>query len=548
MAFDKAGNLLVATGEDAFIYSVTPAGKSAILFDAEENHVRTLLVTEDILYAGTSGNGFVYRFDANDDPFVIFDPQMEEVNQLVLGNDGYLYASAFGQAMAAPTPRPSQNQQQKNNTNGTSNSTSDDAALSSQAINLESVVRSSGAPTSLFRISPDGYAKDLWLGSDEKIQSIFVHGDDILVGSGKTGKILSVNNDGDLSIILENGETHVTSFLKNKKEHIIFTTSNLGRVYQIENTRADTATFISETIDAGLVAQWGTLTVKSNKAAGSSKFYTRSGNTEQPSQTWSEWAPVEKDGEIFRIKSPHARFAQWKCELDNQNAEIDRVTLGYIQKNLAPTISSIIIHRPNDFYEVKSNSKNQKGIIFPATLPNKQTRKGFRTVDWLFEDPNFDALSFDLSYRRIGSALWRKMATDLEVNVHAWDSAQMADGEYEIKVRASDKHSNPENQTLTGERVSRSFIIDNSGPIINTGNKKQANVLTVRINDERTLLGKVQISIDASEWSDIYPLDGIIDSKDETFEIELPDAESHDIAIKASDKINNTSVVHTFVK
>ncbi len=548
LALAADGNILVATGEQAFIYSVSPRGESRILFDADENHVRSLLVDGQTVYAGTSGNGFVYRFTSDEKPFVLFDPQMEEVNQIVLGDDNFIYVSAFGEPLTLPTPRTAATQSQNNQStnNGNDEDDENESAIDSQSINLESIVRSGGAPTSLFRISPDGYAKDLWLGSDEKIQSIFSHGDDILVGSGKSGTLLTVNADGDLSILLENGETHVTELAKNRQGKIIYTTSNLGRVYQIEETTADTASFISETIDAGLPAHWGTLVWEGNEAAKSTRFYTRSGNTEQPSQTWSDWTAVEKSGDVARIKSPGARFVQWKCELKNKEAAIDKVSLSYIQKNLQPTISSIFIHRPNDFYENKSNGGTERqGITFPAPLPNKQNKKGFRTVDWLFDDPNFDALYFDVFYRRVKSNLWRQMASNLDVNYHSWDSAQMADGDYEIKIVATDKLANPANLALTGEKISKPFTVDNTGPVIQPGNKKSTNVLTVRISDDLSRLDKVQYSIDAADWQDIFPTDGIMDSKTEIFDIPLPDGDVHDIAIKARDEIDNVSVVHT---
>ncbi len=546
LALDAQDNILIATGEPGSVTSVSPQGKSTTVLEAEENHVRTLLVDDKTIYAGTSGRGFVYRLTADADPFVIFDPQMEEVNQLLPGRDGYLYASAFGQAMTPTPPANSQEQKNQNGSNGTNSQ--DNSALASQVTNLESIIRSGSAPTSLFRIAPDGFAKDLWSGSDEKIQSIFPYGENILIGSGTSGKLLTVNPNGDLSILLENGEMHVTSFLKNRDDNIIFTTSNLGRVYRLEETAADTASFMSETIDAGLPAQWGTLVWQGNAAA-STTFYTRSGNTEQPSQTWSTWQPVKKDGQVYRIASPNARFVQWKFEMKNREATIDKVSLSYIQKNLAPSLSSVIIHRPNDFFKSEAtNGKPLKGITFPSPLPNKQTKKSYRTVDWLFEDPNFDALCFDLYYRRAKSGTWRKMASDLEINYYAWDSAQMADGDYEIKVVASDKTSNPENLQLTGEKISKPFTIDNSGPTIQPGNKKSANVLTVRISDDWTLLDNVQVSIDALEWKTVFPVDGILDSKAETFDIQLPDDQPHDVAIKASDKNQNVSVVHTATK
>ncbi|MBN1480485.1 hypothetical protein EH223_20725 [candidate division KSB1 bacterium] len=555
LEIDADNNLLVATGDSAFIYKVTPQGQSLRLFQAEENHVRVIVSRADgTIYAGTGGTGYIYRLSPNQQPFVIYDTQMEEVNGLVTGLEGDIFASAFGESLMFPSQRSPQVQSQSSKSNGAEQDEDYDdeneSAIAQQTLDVERL-QLRGAPTSLFRITPEGYAKDLWLGVDEKIQSIYAYDENsILVGSGQSGKLMLMNTEGELSVLMDNDASHITALLQDSKNRIVFGTSNLGHCFRVESMVTDTASYISETIDAGLPAQWGTITWKGNNAAASTAFFTRSGNTEQPSSTWSNWLAVEKEKETFRIKSPNARFVQWKCQFKNRDARITSVSLSYIQKNLAPSVSSIIIHRPDDAYETKgdNNKKSSRGITFPAPLPSKHIKKGYRTVDWLFEDPNFDGLCFNVYYRRMGSTLWRSMVQDLELNFYTWDSAQMADGEYEIKVVAYDKLNNPEDQARTGEKVSKSFVIDNTGPIIETGNNNKGNVLTVRIRDELNPLKKVEYSIDGTEWRMIYPVDGILDSPRETFAIDLPDDEAHEVAIKASDSIENVTVVHATTK
>lgn len=555
LKMDAAQNLLVATGDSAFIYRVTPQGKSSILFQAEEKHVRVILPRSDgTVYAGTGGKGSIYRLSPNQKPYVLFDTQMEEVNSLAMLAESTIYASAFGETYIFPTQPAAPGASQTSESNEPDNSDysdEDDSTIAPQTVEVERLVQLQAAPTSLFRITPQGYAKDMWLGVDEKIQSILTYDENnILIGGGKSGKLMLLNAEGEVSVLIDNDESHITSLLKDRVNRIVFSTSNLGRCYRVEPVQTDTAIYLSETIDAGLPAQWGTLSWKGENAASSISFYTRSGNTEQPSSSWSDWSAVEKKDEIFRIKSPSARFIQWKCHFTHRDAYIEQVSLSYIQHNVAPSVSSIIIHRPNDAYEAKSeNTKSSiRGITFPAPLPSKQIKKGYRTVDWLFEDANFDGLCFDLYYRLSGSAVWRNMVRDLELNFYTWDSAQMADGKYEIKIVAHDKLNNPEDQAQTGEKISKPFIIDNTGPVIKAGNNNKGNILTVDVRDEWSPIEKVEYSIDANEWRTIYPVDGILDSRAEVFEIEVPDNTSHDVAIKARDSIDNVTVVYTTTK
>ncbi|MBN1560638.1 hypothetical protein JW998_10340 [candidate division KSB1 bacterium] len=545
LEMDANGDLLVATGEKAFIYKMSTKGQT-VLFQGEENHVRSIGLGKDgTIYAGTSAKGFVYRIKPGEKPFAILDPQMEEITGIIIDDGDNIFASAFGESLVLPTPRRPQEEQSEESAEEVEDEEGNSALA--QLVDVETLMKSRGAPTSLFKISPDGYARDLWLGADDRIQTIArYNADEILIGSGKTGALLTINSEGELSTLLENEESHVTCILQSAKNKILFGTSNLGRCYRLESSPVDTACFISETIDAGLPATWGAFSWKGNAAA--AIFSTRSGNTEQPSQSWSEWMPVQRDGDVWRVQSPDARFIQWKCELKNRESRIERVSLSYMQQNIAPRLSSIIIHPPGDFYETKPGSAGDaKGMTFPAPLSAKQTKKGYRTVDWLFEDANFDGLCFDLYYRQVGRE-WRLLAKDLNVNSHSWDSAQMADGDYEIKVVASDKLANPENMAKQGEKVSQIFTIDNSSPTIETRNAPGATVLTAKITDAWSPLKQVEYSIDAREWKIIFPVDGIMDSKTESFEINLPDSRAHEVALKATDAVNNVAVLHTMTK
>ncbi len=126
----------------------------------------------------------------------------------------------------------------------------------------------------------------------------------------------------------------------------------------------------------------------------------------------------------------------------------------------------------------------------------------------------------------------------------------MMDGKYEIKIVASDAPTNPENIALNGEKVSRVFIIDNSGPQITHlrhGNNNGKKVLTFRIADEWNLLKSVEYSIDAREWKKIYPVDGILDSRIEEFVLAVEKG-GQEVAVKASDSVGNVRVVHTNLK
>lgn len=544
LKFDGRGNLLAATGNPARIFQINPQGQATSIFQGEEQHVRTMTVTGDGLYFGTSGKGLIYQLRTGEKPFVLYDPGMEEIQQILAPGDGFLYASVQGQSsVAMPQERPTATQQPAEGDD--SGEEDDEEALMPQLIQVE-VRPPAGASSSLFRISKQGYGKDLWLGVDDRIQSLAPYTDNsFLVGSGKSGKIYTLTQRGEASILCKAQESQVMSFI-NYKDAVYFTTANPARLYQMTPQHVDSAFYESDVMDAGLSAMWGKLSCEANDAAAGVLLFTRSGNTEQSSSTWSDWAPVKKSDDDFAVVSPAARFLQWKCLFVDKSAVVDKVTFSYLQYNQPPEITFIDIHEANEVFEADGGSKGE-GIIFPAPSGNKQIKRGFRTVDWSFEDPNFDRLLFHLYYRRLDDQNWRALAKKLSVNVFSWDSAQMADDWYAMRVVATDSLANPAVAMLTGEQTTKPFLVDNTGPAIvnmKIQNSPSDKGVTFQVKDALSTIELVLISIDAGTWQALYPDDRVMDSKTEMFTFDLADAESHEIAIKAEDKNGNITVMH----
>ncbi len=551
---DKNNNLYVATGSKAHIYKITPDGKSSVVLLSEQSHIRCLKFNTTTLYAGSSGNGYVYKIEQNKKPFVILDTQMQEVHDIVVTDKGTVYAAAFGEA---EIKFPETAQEKKDDTakskseEQNSNEDSEEKSYGIQSFILDNVSQAIQSPTSLFRIDENGYMKELWRGSEERIQSMILNKNgDVLLGTGDKGKLYTINDAGLVSLVLNVHESQITALTYNDKDQLIVGTANLGSAYIIHPETVKSASFASETIDTGSQSLWGTLSWDGEQNDGTIQFYTRSGNTEFPEQTWSQWEKTVKKNNVLQIDSPSARFIQWKCEFTSgkNNPVLEKVTISYLQKNLAPEISDIIIHSPGDFFEEnKNNSQIEKGISYPQNPPKAGVKKGYRSIDWLFEDPNFDGIIFDIYYKKQGSNYWKPLVKDLANSYYSWDSDQMADGEYIIKIIANDSPGNPEKMALTGEKESEKFIVDNTGPVIENL-KTENQKLSFNVQDKLNDIKNVYYSIDAGEWKMLYPKDNICDSKQEFFEITVNPKVENEIAIKTKDAVENVSVHHYEIK
>jgi sugar lactone lactonase YvrE len=556
MVTDDQDNLYVATGDSARIYKISSNGEATVYYTSDQTHVRCLNIGSDqTLYAGTSGSGYVIKFEKNQDAYVVFDTQMEEVHDIVT-NGQEMYVAAFGEiSRRAATMRKST----RNGRDEESDTESMEITLSPQSILPPAALVPAQTQTSLFRIDPLGQAVDIWTMGKESIQSLMVdEKGEIWVGAGEnTGKLYQIDRDGELSLILTADESQITHIMASDQGTVYMATSNMARLYKVGPMLAKQAHFESESIDAGELSQWGNLAFSGKNTSNNAHFFTRSGNTEQPGKMWSDWQPVQKVQDVYRIQSPASRFLQWKCQFDIPDKGvpvISEVAVSYIQRNLPPQISTIIVHSPDQTYNLSdivdqetawAPVKQRGGLLHPKSLPSPMTKKGYRSVDWLFNDPNSDAIQFKIQYQFANTRDWHLLADHYPLNVYTWDSSQMPDGEYRLRITACDHLSNDPEQALTHSKVSDIFIIDNSGPALMNFDVSE-EVVTFNLLDDWNSIENAAISYNSTGWMTIFPQDKIYDSKQEFFRVDIPDSlagKVNFIAIKAKDEFGNINVV-----
>ena len=113
---------------------------------------------------------------------------------------------------------------------------------------------------------------------------------------------------------------------------------------------------------------------------------------------------------------------------------------------------------------------------------------------------------------------------DLDENFYMINSDTLPDGTYVVRVVASDMPSNPPDLALKGDMESRPFSIDNTPPVT-TMKLESIDKGRVRIaidaTDQTSTLNQAEVSIDTGDWQAVFPKDGIIDSKSESFSLSL---------------------------
>ena len=568
LAVFSDGSLAVGTGENGKIYRVKSANaapESSLFFDSSDTHIISLAADKTgNLYAGTDGNGLVLKFSNDGKAFALLDSPLREIHSLKIADDGSVYALALSEAVAnsttTPTPTP------------TPTPTAAKSIVKKTVtppVPQKSRYDLTGAKSVVYRILPNGGNDVVWNSATVNAFSILPSTDGILIGTSDKGRIYSVTNDGRETLLLQTDQEQISTMLNGKNKEVLATSSNQGKFFNFGGI-AMQGTYESTVLDANTTADWGRIWWRARSLV---TFQTRSGNTETPDETWSEWSKFLTDGKGTEIPSPKARFLQWRAILNSgsntitgEDSSVSEVNVSYLPRNIAPEILSIeilptnVALLPNPPIQIDPNIATSGldpqifGIIIPPAFPRKVYQRGATALQWKAEDRNNDTLVFDVFYRELGETRFKLLRENMPETFFTIDGLALTDGKYVFKIVAKDAASNPANQALTGEKTSEPVEIDNTAPTVTaTGTPTTANgktLITFEAADIASFLNKAEYSINGGDWQSVYADDGISDSPCEKYTVEISPKEpgEYTVSLRVFDANGNASSARAVVK
>jgi hypothetical protein len=581
LAFDSSGALYVATGAEGRVHRVTPDGKSETVLVSSETHILSLCAgSGGHVYAGSAPEGVVYRIDGPGRAFVLLDSAYREIKALDVGPDGSLYAAAIDGRTADTAPRPTAPAASPAPA-GTGNVVAEVTVSESYSI----VPPAGGAPITLgagtpdaaasappkgalLRIRPSGEVDTLWTSADDVPHSAVVTGAGVLVGTGNKGKVYRVGDDRAWSLVATLPAGQVTGLARTSGDGAALVTSNPARLFAFDGATAAEGSFVSKVKDTETVSSWGRLSWEGTAPPGTEvRLQTRAGNTATPDATWTDWSAPATRAAGEPIRSERARFLQLRVTLSGHGGAspaVEAVSAAYLQRNLPPAVTSVTVHPAGEAFQKPISVSGEPEILgldpdplseraaaqrppagSPAaiTFSRKLYQHGLRTFSWQAEDPNGDALLFDVQYRATGDARWRPLRTALVEPVFAWDTVTVPNGRYVLRVVASDSPGNPPALALTGFKDSTSFEVDNAPPAIAASLDPRGRI-QARVRDDASPVLKLELSVDAGRWEEVHPADGIADSLEESYDIPLPAARGTGpriVVLRATDSLGNVA-------
>ena len=567
LALDAEGNLYAGTGEQGRIYRIDENGEGQVLAELEEAHVMALAVDgTGRLVAGTEPGGRIYRITSSGSLSVLYDSPYREVSTLRVDKDGNVFAAAQseprrGGRAGSSMPPPSRGAAGEQG--GEPALSMVEATASVEGVDLPAGRGFSPGGSVVYRIDPDGRVEEWWRSQTDLGLSMAVRGDgELLIGTGPRGRLYSVRERGRGTLLNELQESQVTALMPVGAGGVVAATSNRGNLYHLRSRPMGEGEYESDVKDTRGRARWGRIRWEDAQPPGTAvRLYARSGNTDSPDQTWSDWTGPYTDSEGEALACPPARYLQWKAVLSTQNEEapsVLSVSAAYLTRNNPPRVHSVTVYEPGVYLrDAPAGSGEQNNDLPPdiaaqvggrggslgqqASKGAPAYRKGMRAVAIQASDPDGDGLSYEIYFRGEAEEHWKLLDSEGRVPSYSWDSETFPDGSYVIRVVASDAPSNPPDQALEAEYLSETFLVDNTGPRVSRIDVADDR-LSFMVQDGASPLYRVEYAIDGGDWLVIHPGDGVTDSKTEEFEIDLEelDAGEHTLAIRARDTSNNT--------
>lgn len=553
MTAGPKGSIYAVTGEPGTVIKVDASGKGTKLFESGQTHLRSLAYAPSLgLFIGGGERGVLYRSSNEKDFRALYDSGHPEITAVV-AHGSYAYAAGVSGAEALASEE------------GTSDGKRGKGAKSAPTVRSQ-----------LVRVAMDGSAETLAGSNDEAIFAMGLDGDGrVLVATGATGRdeprgrLYAVETQKrQIAMLYQAPSRRITHLVPLPRGAFAAVAAAGGRIVHFSGGKAQKGEFFTVPIDTGINSSFGALQIYGSWPQGSKVTASmRSGQTATPDETWSAWSKEIPAPGGVSAGAPNGRYAQVRLTFTSDGKAspmVHRVRFAYLRQNLAPFVREVVALRkgvalmpiPREEQKSKTVSladkasedarrgdDDSRGGASPGRARQVEQR-GAQTVRWVAEDPNGDDLRYDLEVRSLGRGEWRRLGEKMVEPFFTLQSAQLPDGHYQFRVRASDAPSNPDGAELSDSRESLSVLIDNSAPRIDSasvsvdGRRVTARVVVV---DTVGPIVSAEYALDGGEFRPMAPDDGVLDGAGETFTLRLGalDAGAHTLTIRVVDEAEN---------
>ena len=555
---DKDGVPLVATGNPGKIYALdlakfAKAGVDAarvtdpkalaqkgltVFGEIRDKNVRRLACLPDgTVIAGSAPKGNVYRFQRGGGaPYVLQENRDAEVTDLVADSSGGFYASivfsgGLGESrLNLPAKDPK-------------SSPGDSTPPPAQ------VERFAGR-ASIVWFPEGGFPETLSSRPATAFYRLARFGSILLAAGGEQGEIDGVEIASRKAITFSgsaSSQLNALAAVDAAKGQFVVLRNNAPGLGLIDFSAAGPRSVVTRRIDLGSPARLGAVRFERLHGVGQSRLDVSlaTSNASEDSEGWSGWTELsEKDG-AWKADSVRGRYVRLKLLVSagaDPAAEIEKADLYYLPQDHRPVLQDFHLLSPNyglipaaepvpsatvtlnQLIQASDHDSDRKHSAFLSS--QVVASPGTQVITWTVNDSDGDTLAYTFSVRRDGDKAWTDLALHTKDNYVQFDTSHMPEGVYFTRLVAEETSPRPAKERLSVEFDTDEMVIDHTPPdILEVNAEKVGEVLQISVHgkDALSLLDSLEVTLNngVQEQTE-QPADGIRDSREETFVIEIP--------------------------
>jgi len=535
------GAWYAATGTRGKLLRIEKGAVRVVLDSDESNLVSLVSDGRGGCYAGGDSKGRIFHARADGSVRTVFDAAEDEIRALALGVDGALFAAGLS-ASAVETG---------------SGSDDDRMAPARSAIG--------NARGTFYRIVPDSVVAGWGTSPQPMVFALAATAEGLVAATGNRAGLYRLDRPFGMTQLALLPQGQITALAVARDGGLLAAGSNPGALWKCGPGRAARGELVSSAHDARRIARFGRIRWSGTPAGGTARLETRSGNTDPPDTTWSEWRGGAAGADGAEIAAPPARYLQWKLVLDRADLRVATVEASWRERNLPPRIEDLVVAPQGTGFREGELTPRMESVT--QTLPGGQKVEysmpsasgprslrelpmwalGLRTLQWRGSDPNGDPLRYRAEVRIEGGRDWIEIGKDLANSTFTWDTRGLPDGRYRVRVTASDREGNALGEEATATAVSASFVVDNTPPRIARFEASGA-AGEVRFSGEaedgENVLTRIEVALDDDVWRQVVPEGGLTDARRHAFRGVWPEVKpgEHTLSVRAVDAGGNPVV------
>jgi len=526
---EKKKTLYAGTGPEGIVYAIDASGRATVLADTEEEHILSLAIADDgALLAGTGNSARLLRIDGPGRVETLWDFDATEVKGIALVRDGAGDEPVIVAAVNTFKDPPKVTAKMPSNKD-----------LSSPSQGGKSTYTKPPQGTGLVAaILPGGGYRTLHESKKTHLTALRATQGGVHVATGSDGRVLEVDLLGKHAVILDTGERQILTFDLASKRPVVGT-ADPATVHRVLHGPPSDPLYISEVFDAGFQASWGRFVLRGE---GQLAWQTRSGNTKEPDETWSDWSSSQT-GQEGKVSSPAARFVQYRIRIQKK-ARVWNTQLFYLPRNQQATITEVSVDGQDSGSKGKSSSSKSKSAGAPPDADPEVK------IEWKVDNADKDPLRYELWFALEGTDQWLPILAEDEIltkTEYKWDTTSVPAGYYLVKVLAVDDTVNDPELAASHTKISHPLLVDNDPPKVTLKIKpgKGKATFTGTVTDGFSEITRIEITLDGGPWKTLFPQDLIFDEQKESFSYTAGTLGKgpHTATVRAYDRrMNGTSV------